>query len=132
MQKEEQKITESGMSQSSQSSYPMHYDVKIHSLRPEGSCRAIASVNLNNCFAIKGIKIMESSNGLFVSMPCYHTSNGGYRDVCFPITKNARNEFNTAVLNAYKQTIAQTYSQGPEAPDPFQTPKHETSSTMNL
>ena len=45
------------------------YDVKIHSIRPEGSCKATASVNVYGDFAVRGIKIMEGSKGLFVSMP---------------------------------------------------------------
>lgn len=34
------------------------YDVKIHSIRPEGSCKATASVNVYGDFAVRGIKIM--------------------------------------------------------------------------
>lgn len=34
--------------------YPTHYDVKIHTLRPEGPCKATASVNINGCFAVRG------------------------------------------------------------------------------
>jgi|GEM_PF-6323990 len=45
------------------------YDVKIHSIRPEGSCKATASVNIYGDFAVRGIKIMDGSKGLFVSMP---------------------------------------------------------------
>ena len=45
--------------------YPTYYDVKIHTLRPEGTCKATASVNINGCFAVRGIKIMESSKGAF-------------------------------------------------------------------
>ena len=44
------------------------YDVKIHSIRPEGSCKATASVNIYGDFAVRGIKIMDGSKGLFVSM----------------------------------------------------------------
>lgn len=76
--------------QDSHAVYPTHYAVKIHSLRPEGSCRATASVNINGCFAIRGIKVMDSSKGLFVSMPSYRAGNGEYKDICFPCTKEAR------------------------------------------
>lgn len=50
-----------------QQTLPMQYDVRIHSLRLDGNCRAHASVNINDCFAIRGVKVMESSKGLFVS-----------------------------------------------------------------
>ena len=52
-----------------QQTLPMQYDVRIHSLRLDGNCRAHASVNINGCFAIRGVKVMESSKGLFVSSP---------------------------------------------------------------
>ena len=83
---------------------PLQYDVKIHSLYPEGSCRASASVNLNGSFAIRGLKVMEGTNGLFVSMPSYRTGNGEYKDICFPCTKEARSQLNEAVLHAYHQS----------------------------
>ncbi len=94
---------------------PLQYDVKIHSLYPEGSCRALASVNLNGSFAIRGLKVMEGTNGLFVSMPSYRTGNGEYKDICFPCTKEARSQLNEAVLNAYQQSLAQNQSQGQAA-----------------
>ena len=98
--------------------YPTYYDVKIHTLRPEGTCKATASVNINGCFAVRGNKIMESSKGLFVSMPGYKAGNGEYKDICFPCTKDARVEFDSAVLNAYQQALTQAVSQSLQAPDP--------------
>lgn len=93
--------------------YPaFQYDVKIHSLYPEGNCRASASVNLNGSFAIRGVKVMEGANGLFVSMPSYRTGNGEYKDICFPCTREVRSQLNEAVLNAYQQSLAQSQSQG--------------------
>ena len=91
---------------------PLQYDVKIHSLYPEGSCRASASVNLNGSFAIRGLKVMEGANGLFVSMPSYRTGNGEYKDICFPCTKEARSQLNEAVLHAYHQSLSQNQDQG--------------------
>ena len=83
------------------------YDVKIHSIRPEGSCRATASVNVYGDFAVRGIKIMEGSKGLFISMPSYKAGNGEYKDICFPCTKGAKAEFDKAVLGAYQQALTQ-------------------------
>ena len=91
---------------------PLQYDVKIHSLYPEGSCRVLASVNLNGSFAVRGLKVMEGANGLFVSMPSYRAGNGEYKDICFPCTREARSQLNEAVLNAYQQSLAQNQSQG--------------------
>ena len=91
--------------QDSHAVYPTHYAVKIHSLRLEGSCRATASVNINGCFAVRGIKVMDSSKGLFVSMPSYRAGNGEYKDICFSCTKEARMEFDSAVLDATSRLL---------------------------
>ena len=72
-------------------------------------------------FGVRGIKIVErGKEGLFVSMPSRKTQDG-YRDICFPVTAEFRNELHTAVLDAYHQalTMAQTApapQAQPEAP----------------
>ncbi len=98
------------------------YDVKIHSIRPEGSCKATASVNVYGDFAVRGIKVMEGSKGLFVSMPSYKAGNGEYKDICFPCTKEAKAEFDKTVMDAYQQTLAQgqAAAQKKESPEPRQ------------
>ena len=107
----------------------LHYDVKIQSIRPEGTLRATATVNINNAFAIRGIKLMEGSKGLFVSMPSYKAGNGEYKDICFPCTSESRKEFDQAVLNAYEQALTLGHAQeqkdeqkqeGPTQGDPSQ------------
>ena len=68
-----------------------------------------------------GNQIVEGGKeGLFVSMPSRKTQDG-YRDICFPVTAEFRNELHTAVLDAYHQalTMAQTApapQAQPEAP----------------
>lgn len=107
----------------------LHYDVKIQSIRPEGTLRATATVNINNAFAIRGIKLMEGSKGLFVSMPSYKAGNGEYKDICFPCTSESRKDFDQAVLNAYEQALTQGHAKeqkdeqkqdGPTQGDPSQ------------
>ena len=61
----------------------MQLEVRIHSIRPSDSIKGTASVNINGAFAIRGVKIIEGSNGLFVSMPSYKAGNE-YKDICFP------------------------------------------------
>ena len=112
--------------QDSHAVYPTHYAVKIHSLRLEGSCRATASVNINGCFAVRGIKVMDSSKGLFVSMPqnSYTTENGEtrYSDVFHPITAQARTELYDKVLEAYEQKL----EEGQEQDEGRRSPRRQT------
>ena len=96
-------------------------DVRILSLRSEGSIRATASANLNGVFAIRNIKVMEGKNGLFVSMPSFKVGDD-YKDIAFPVTKDFREKFNGAVLDAYEQRLEQIAKQAENAPTPEQAP----------
>lgn len=88
------------------SAFPMEMDVRIYPYRGDGPAVATASVTLNNCFAIRDVRIMEGKNGLFVSMPSRKV-NGEYRDICFPCTKDFKQQFDHEVLDAYEQTQVQ-------------------------
>ncbi len=85
---------------------PMQAEVRIYALHTTGSVLADASITLNGCFAIRGVRVMNSSNGPFVSMPSYKARDG-YRDVCFPCTKEFRQELFQTVLDAYRQALSQ-------------------------
>ena len=89
---------------------PMKVDVKIVSIRPTGNIRATASVNLNGCFAVRNVRITDSSKGLFVSMPSYKAGNGEYKDICFPVTSAFRQQLQDAVISAYQQALCQARS----------------------
>ncbi len=90
----------------------MKIDVRINSLTPDkGSIKAIAAANFGDCLAVKGIKVMEGKNGLFVSMPSQKGKDGNYHDICFPITPEFRNQLNNAVEQAYHQAITQLQEQ---------------------
>ena len=99
--------------------YPTNISVKIYSVRSEGSTLANASVDLNGVFAIRGVKIMQGKNGPFVSMPSYKVGNE-YRDVCFPCTKEFREQFQSAVLGAYQQQLGQIAQRQQEQGQPSQ------------
>ena len=58
--------------------------VKVYPVHDNKNLLATASVTLGGCFAIRGIHIMDSEKGAFVSMPQRKTQSGEYRDICFP------------------------------------------------
>ncbi len=47
--------------------------------------KAVASITLDEAFAIHDIKVIEGERGLFVAMPNKKMPNGEYRDVAHPI-----------------------------------------------
>jgi stage V sporulation protein G len=104
---------------------PLEYDVKIHSIRPEGTLRGTASANLNGAFAVRGVKITEGTNGLFVSMPSCKAGNGEYKDICFPCTKEARADFDKAVPGSHGRALLMTRAEGAaQEAGRNQTPAH--------
>lgn len=94
-----------------QDSKPMDIDVRINSFRTSGPVLATASFNLNGAFAVRGVKILDGSNGPFVSMPSYK-SGDGYKDICFPCTREFRQALDNAILGAYQQQIGQVAQRG--------------------
>lgn len=67
--------------------------------------KAMASITIDNAFVVTGIKIVESQNGLFTAMPSRKTASGEYKDICFPITAEARAEIQNEVLKAYEEKL---------------------------
>ena len=58
--------------------------VKVHKFNKEGSrMKGIASVLLDDSFAVHDIRIIEGDNGLFIAMPSRKIATGGYRDIAF-------------------------------------------------
>lgn len=90
--------------------WPTEVGVKITSLRSGGSVRATALVSLNNCLAIRNVKIVNGGEGLLVAMPGYKTEDGKYQDACLPVTEAFRKKLGDAVIQAYRQALAQHQS----------------------
>lgn len=91
---------------------PMEMDVRIFPYRGDGPVAATASVTLNGCFAVRDVRIMEGKNGLFVSMPSRKVK-GEYRDICYPCTKDFKQQFDQKVLEAYEQAQVQEAQKAP-------------------
>ena len=76
--------------------------VNVRKIEKEGSrMKGIASVLLDDSFAVHDIRIIEGDNGLFIAMPSRKTSAGGYRDIAHPINPEVRSMFEDAILEAY-------------------------------
>lgn len=90
-------------------------EVKINSMYPPGASggiRAYASATMDGCLGIRGIKVVEGGrDGLFVSMPSRKTENG-YKEICFPVTKEFSEQLHKAVMGEYQQAVANEPSPG--------------------
>lgn len=68
----------------------------------KGGLKAVASIVIDNSLALHDFKVMESTKGLFVSMPSKKVGDK-YIDISNPITADVRNLINSTVLEHYKE-----------------------------
>ena len=66
---------------------------------------ATATIIIDECFVVKGLKIFDGVNGFFVSMPNRKAADGEYKDIAFPITKEAREQITSTVLQEYERKL---------------------------
>lgn len=82
----------------------MKIKVKVNKTKNEESkIKAFASLTFDDCFAVTGIKIVEGQKGIFVAMPSEKSKDEKYQDVCFPTTKEFREELINLILDEYKK-----------------------------
>lgn len=86
-------------------------DVKIFNAKRRGPVLAYANVVLNDSFIVRGITLLETKKGRFVSMPSRRLRNEDkprYRDLCHPLNSEVRQEITEAIFNAYDEQINET------------------------
>ena len=84
----------------------MGISVKVYPMKEDkGNLLAFASATIGGCFAVNGIRIMDSEKGKFVAMPSSKGGDGKYHDICCPTTAEMRKALNTAVLGEYEKAV---------------------------
>ena len=78
--------------------------VNIRKTNEENSrMKGIASVLLDDSFAVHDIRIIEGEKGLFIAMPSKKTPTGGYRDIAHPINPLTRNTFEETIIEEFNR-----------------------------
>ena len=79
--------------------------VSVRKIEKEGSrMKGIASILLDDSFAVHDIRIIQGDNGLFIAMPSRKTATGGYRDIAHPINPDVRKMLEDAIITEYNNT----------------------------
>lgn len=78
--------------------------VNVRKIEKEGSrMKGIASVLLDDSFAVHDIRIIEGEKGLFIAMPSKKTPTGDYRDIAHPINPEIRAMFEDKIIEEYNK-----------------------------
>lgn len=90
----------------------MNYTIQVNEVKgKESNIRAYANLVIDEVFKIANIAIIENQEKgqLFVSMPRYKTKKVDednrpiYQDICYPVTKEFREELYSAILDEYEK-----------------------------
>ncbi|MBN1164000.1 MAG: septation regulator SpoVG [Candidatus Krumholzibacteriota bacterium] len=81
------------------------------SLRDDNKLKAFASITLDNCFVIRGLKIIEGAKGTFVAMPSRKRPDGTYQDVAHPINNQTRDWMEEQIVKAYEKELQNIQSE---------------------
>ena len=79
--------------------------VNVRKIEKDGSrMKGIATVVLDDCFKIKGIRIIDKGDRLMLAMPSRKNKLGENEDVAHPINEETRKMFEDAVFAEYENT----------------------------
>ena len=74
------------------------------SLRDDAKLKAFASITIEDCFVIRGLKVIEGNNNrMFVAMPSRKRPDGKHQDLAHPIKKEMRQLIEDVVIGEYSK-----------------------------
>ena len=72
-----------------------------------GHMKGLATIVLNDQIQIRGLRVMDGENGMYVGYPNDPFYKGeDYRSICLPITRPLREHIENCVLEKYQAAIA--------------------------
>lgn len=84
-------------------------DVKVFtggmSATPEQKLKAYVSVTFDDSFVVRGLKVIDGYNGLFVVMPSRKMTDGTFKDVAHPLNNETREYISGVVLKKFKEIM---------------------------
>ena len=75
----------------------------IYRFDGSGAIKAFCDIIVSNTMLIKGIRIMEGQNGLFIRMPAKRGKDGKWYESIRPMSKEVRNSLNETIIKAFNE-----------------------------
>lgn len=90
-------------------------DIRIRIVKKDDNkLKAVASLTIDDCFAVHDIKVIDGNQGLFVAMPSRKTPEGNFKDIVHPLDTATREEITKLVLAEYEKVLAESDEQPQE------------------
>ena len=78
---------------------------RIHYINGNSTTKAFCDLLLFDAFVVKGLRVVQGNDGLFVSMPREQGSDGKWYDTFRPILKEIRQDIQELVLDHYRENV---------------------------
>lgn len=75
---------------------------RIYKIDGDTKLKAFVDISLDG-IVIKGLRIVNGSNGLFVSMPRHQGKDGKWYNTVYPVDKEVQKKLSNLVLSAYQE-----------------------------
>jgi len=76
---------------------------RFHSLAENGPSKAFCDLLLMDQFIVKGLRVVQGKEGLFVSMPQQQGRDGKWYDTFYPVSVDLRKDIQDYVLDKYSE-----------------------------
>jgi len=74
---------------------------RIHPLEGDGPTKAFCDLLIADTFIVKGLRIVQGKEGLFVGMPQEQGRNGKWYNTFYPVSPELRKGLQTFILDQY-------------------------------
>ncbi len=76
---------------------------RIHALEGEGPTKAFCDLLILDAFLVKGLRVVQGKDGLFVGMPQQQGRDGKWYDTFHPVSREMRKGLQELVLESYAE-----------------------------
>ena len=89
-------------------------EIRIN-LRNEEKLKAFVHVTFDDVFIVRGLKVINGKDGLFVCMPSRKLPDGSYKDIAHPIVDDFRIRLEKEILDKYSEEVSNEVNDSEES-----------------
>jgi len=79
--------------------------VKVTPVSDAGRFKAYVEIKFDDCFTVKGLRLIEGNYRWFVAMPDKKMKDGTYLDLAHPLNVEFRDRIEAAVIEEYRKVV---------------------------
>ncbi len=81
-------------------------EIRVLPVDGDEKLKAYVSIKIDDCLAIRDMKVIKGTSGYFVAMPAKKMKDGTYRDLVHPLDRGTREHLEEVVIDEYKKACS--------------------------